>query len=85
MKLVHVYRYREKFVNGAKIPLEHKWATEIKNLIPKEKRDNHQVAIVDMGDDSWGHNCEVAVFFHDCDVIIGSLDQVRDGDVSYNC
>ena len=83
IKLVTFFRYCEKTLyNGVSLPRESEWAKQLLELIPKDKRDNKQVAIFSMGKDSWGHECELVAYFHDFNVYLGSQDDVRDGDMS---
>jgi hypothetical protein len=79
MELVKVYKYREMVVHGAKFPIEHPWIQELKALVPRYMQDNHQVVIFSVGEDSWGRLCEIAVYFHDFNAFIGSVDDIQEG------
>jgi hypothetical protein len=83
IKLIRVYRYCEKTMfSRVSLPRDCEWAKQLQELIPRKKLDNKQVAIFSMGKDSWGRECNIAVYFHDFNVYLGSEEDVIDGDMS---
>ena len=71
--LVDVFKYREKrFGNStAKFPLENPLIQELRNLIPPNQIDNHQMATFSVGEDSWGNTCFIAILFSDFNAYVG--------------
>jgi hypothetical protein len=80
MELVKVYEYREAMVHGVRFPMDHEWMQQLRELIPEEERDNHQVAIFCIRKNFWEGDYEFAVYFHDYHCFIGEVDSIQAGD-----
>jgi hypothetical protein len=80
MKCLTVFHYREKCVYGARFHESHPWMLELRALVPRYSRDNHQVCIFDVGNDTYGHDTLVAVYFHDNFCYLGDIHSIQDGD-----